>query len=1522
MKKLYLLCFLLGIGITLSAQRLEEFSENPSEFMSQLGSFMTSGKQKALEETFKEFELVFKGGMFDEAEVEEILKTSNIMLEQRMTANPYFGDYFNALLKAKQGLSEKPAFQEWHQVVIELLQDRENRTNKDFRNFLSFSSTFFEHRAIRYTETGTSWYSPGDKFTFSYLDHEAKVSFEELDLVAVRKSDSLLIYETTGTFIPTEGIWRGKGGKATWEKAGLGAGVYVELSTYELEVKKSLYKVDTAYLHYPLFFGGETIVGSFSDKLVAGTDVTSASFPRFESYKSRLEVDNLGQGVEYQGGIRMQGTTLYGFGSKEERARITLLDDNDQVIFKGDSELFTIRREERIVGERVEAVLYFDADSLYHPSVNLRFEIPTKEIQLSRGQRGSDRNPFFDSLHEVNIDAETINAYIGRDSIVIGKPTVSISSKEDVYFESFGYFNLRDFERFQNIATSNPIAIMKATAEKEGTNFIDANLLAKRINSSFTVDNIQSLLYNLVGEGFINYDNDKQLVEVKEKVFHYTNASRKQVDYDALRIKSATRGTNGVFNLKDDVIQLEGVKNIEFSPRQKVAIMPDDKQVTLKAHRDMDFDGRIYAGYSILEGREFRFDYDKFIIELDSVDFFDLYVPTGEADRDKEKVALALGSRIEQLQGVLLIDAPSNKSGKDDIAMFPSLRTRGYSYVFYEGIDSIATYPRDSFFFQLEAFSFNQLDGYTAKDIKFQGTMKSASIFPDFTETLKLRDEDLSLGFVTETPEKGYPAYKGKGNYTGAISLSNKGLQGQGDLSYLNASINSEDIQFMPKQTLASAERFDLEEMRGGIEVPQVRGEEVKIDWRPYRDSMYVTPRKEPFELFKDNNHTFQGVMILTPDGLKGNGLFDWDKASMNSNLFSFGAFSADADTTDLSIKAFDAGELALTTSNVKGRVDFDEQIGTFKANDEFLLTTLPYNQYITSMNEFDWDMKEETITFKTEEDKLGTFTSIHPEQDSLEFKGKAAFYDLKSSQLNISGVPYIVAADAFIYPDSEYVEIQPGGYMSKLENSKIIADTINQYHVINRASIEILGRRMYKASGFYEYNIGDREQEIDLQNIVGQPVGKGSWKDKRMVTRATGKVNEIDDFYIDHKTAFKGTISLNAESKNLKFDGFAKLNADKLNKSYWFTISNEGDKNDLAISFDTPKSFEGDPLRTGLFLSKETTRIYPRVMAPLSYRKDRAIFPVTGILKYNKDKDQFIFGDSLKVETNEGRGNLFVFKNKTGQVEAEGRFNIGSGLQYVKVDAAGIATTEIPPPTEEEEEEEEESMDMMAAEDDTTAMMPNILPEIPLDADLMAGVQLIVPEALLNILIKDVQSSSFDARNITYLTDINFYKKAAFELFPANKEVKEAVDGISSGFLDIPKKFNPYTFLFSRLKLKWDPDYQSFLSKEKKIGVTSINGEPINKMLDCTIEFRMPSNEDDRLYVYLKSPSELYYYFGFKQGILEITSNNPSFMEALTGLKNKDLIQKMPDGETYEIQAVEPSVAKIFLRRIQAAGK
>lgn len=1534
MKNFYLTILVtLFVGIhQATAQRLEQFSENHNEFIAELENYMTASKRKVMEDTYKEFESVFMGGTFSEEEAKQILKTGNLMLNQRMTASPYFSDYLTALTMVKKIDNGEQRFKDWHAVLDGMLTDIENRKLKPFQEFLEFSIAFFQENALRSsTIGGTSWFAIADNYQIKYEEKLPSIAFEKLDLLASRRDDSILIHETSGEYFPVDQIWKGAGGRVTWERHGMDENVYVELGEYSFETKKSLYDVESAKLHYPLFFGNQTIEGHFSDKLVALNDATGGSFPRFESKEQFLDIDNIGDGVKFRGGFRMHGPTIYGFGSKENKANLQIYNTSEDLVFDGDAELFTIRREERIVGQSVESALYFGRDSIYHPSVNIRFEIPTKQIQLNRGQRGSDRNPFANSMHQVNINAENITAYVNQDSVIIGKKTIAIAKKQDVTFESNAYFEKSEYQRIQNIATANPIAIMKVTAEHEGSKFIDANLLAERINSRFTVENIQSLLYDLVAKGFINYDSDKQEVEVKDKVFHYTNADENRVDYDIMNIRSSTDSTNAILNLRNSSIIIDGVDNLELSRRQRVGIKPYGDQLVLKKNRNVDFDGKLFAGYSSFIGQNFKFDYEKFQINMDSVRYFDLFIPdTVQLEDPRQKKAYSIASRIENVSGVLLIDAPHNKSGKENIPMFPSLQTKDYSYVYYyTRAAQDSAYLRDSFYFKLDPFSFNQLDQFAKDDIKFDGHLHSSDIFPIFDETLKIQ-ADSSLGFLTQTPAEGYPAYRGKGNYKKDIILNSKGLQGKGELKYLGASVNSEDFIFMPKQMKASAKRFDLEEDRASaVEVPQVRGVDVNIDWRPYKDSMYVRSAEAPFNLFKENNHQLEGMLILTPGGLKGNGVLDWDRATMTSDLFSFGAFSAQADTTEISIKALDADEIALQTSNVNGTVDFDKKTGIFTANDEFLTTTLPYNAYSTSMNEFTWDMEEETIEFESDEDNLGTFTSIHPDQDSLVFQGRTSTYDLKTNELNIGGVPFIVSSDAFIYPDSGLVKILPEGKMTTLENARIVADTLNKYHVINRATVEVKGRRVYNASGFYEYNIGDKEQEFELQNIEGRPVGKGSWTEKKSVTRATGEVTPDDKFYIDHKTEFQGTITLNADSKNLQFDGFARLDADKLPQKYWFTVSSEGDKNNLAIKYDVPKSYDGEPLRTGLFLSKETAQMYPRVMMPLYFRKDRPILPAEGFFKYDQAKDQFIFGDSTKVIANKLRGNYFVFKNQDGSVEAEGKFNIGSDLKYVSVEAAGRAQTVFPPPPPEVNEDIMEIDEDMMILDDTTATSaipePEAAPIQPLTAELMAGIRLIVPDKLLKIIQTDFESSSFDARPIAYLTDLNFYKKAVAEFLPGTKEEELAgVFGtLSTSGLEMPKKDNDYTFLFSKLEMKWDPAYQSFVTTDKNSGLVSIAGQTINKKIECHVEFKMPSTEgDDRLYLYIKSPSQLFYFFGFKQGILSVTSNNPSFMDEVLALKAKEAIQKMDDGETYEIQDVAPGEANRFVRRIQAANR
>jgi hypothetical protein len=83
-----------------------------------------------------------------------------------------------------------------------------------------------------------------------------------------------------------------------------------------------------------------------------------------------------------------------------------------------------------------------------------------------------------------------------------------------------------------------------------------------------------------------------------------------------------------------------------------------------------------------------------------------------------------------------------------------------------------------------------------------------------------------------------------------------------------------------------------------------------------------------------------------------------------------------------------------------------------------------------------------------------------------------------------------------------------------------------------------------------------------------------------------------------------------------------------------------------------------------------------------------------------------------------------------------------------------------------------------------------------------------------------------------------------------------------------------------------------------------------------------MPSNDDDRIYLYLKLPNDIYYYFGYKQGILEMTSNDSRFMDEGAKMKKPELVLKMEDGENFELQFVDNNRAQAFVQRVKAAGK
>lgn len=204
------------------------------------------------------------------------------------------------------------------------------------------------------------------------------------------------------------------------------------------------------------------------------------------------------------------------------------------------------------------------------------------------------------------------------------------------------------------------------------------------------------------------------------------------------------------------------------------------------------------------------------------------------------------------------------------------------------------------------------------------------------------------------------------------------------------------------------------------------------------------------------------------------------------------------------------------------------------------------------------------------------------------------------------------------------------------------------------------------------------------------------------------------------------------------------------------------------------------------------------------------------------------------------------------------------------------------------------------------------------INVEFMLGVKLIVLDRFMKIMMNDIEVMSFDVKFIVYFMELDFYWEVLMNLFLEGMEVREVLVILGNGILDILKKINFYIFLFFKILMKWDVEYQFFVFKEEKIGVVFVVGEFFNKMLEVYVEYKMLSNEDDCLYIYIKLLSELFYFFGFKQGIMSIIFNNFEFMDVLGGMKSKELIIKMDDGNIYEIQVVDVGLVWFFFNWVK----
>jgi hypothetical protein len=1471
--RLLFLAALLFTGTTVFAQQMPAFETNAENYIKQVSKLLNDTKRDDLNKLADNFAITFP--KYNATYQQKIIAISNSMRDRKMLLVPYFIKFFQAVNDYHTSKLPAGILEDWLEIVPQIIANQKPGNNKQFEQYMDFSIDLFSQNALNSVASKT-WKCSSNDYDLQYTNQVPSVKFSNTDLFAFVTGDTIMIKNTSGIYYPFEARWDGTKGEATFERSGLEPdNVFVTFKKYTIDCNKSDYSVDSVLLTYNPYIKNK-LLGKFTDKLITNNVPETSTYPRFQSYVRFVNLDNLANNVKYEGGLSLEGSKLNGSGTPDQRAKFIISRYDGQVGCVVTSLNFSIKKFEDITSNQAEIKVYIGKDSIYHPGATFRYNMSTKKMHVERGDQGIKKSAFIDSYHQVDIYAEAFDwdlneSYMDYKMVVAGESTPA-------FIESSNYFDKVRLYKYQNVADYNIINVLKNYKEKNDTNRISTNDLARTININFTPETIRRTLYKLVEDGFIHYDDVNEIVTIRQKAIKYVLAEQKKVDYDVIKITSLKRDFNSRVDFKSYGMGIRGIKNIVLSDSSFVVIFPKRDSVTLMKNRDMNFDGMFFAGRADVYGKNFGFSYDGFNISLSHADTLLLNVPNGQIGKDGKPVLVPLHSCIQDVSGVIQIDGKLSKSGgKKHDWTFPSIKTSDKSYVYYDQKKTFnGVYDRKKFFFELKPFQLDSLYSFRPDKISFDGKLVSAGIFPDIENRIGIQ-KDLSLGFITKRTD--IPLYGGKGKFTNSISLDNRGLRGNGDITFLSSLTKSEDIIFFPDSLNAQAQSFNMPKgPYGGVPFPKVSATDIYVHWKPYADSMEVKMKETPIQVF-ENNTRLKGTLVLRSKGLRGSGFLDWADANMKSGDIAFGANSMSADTADFSIKSIDSTKFALKTKNVNAKIDFDKREGDFISNTDDIATELPYNLYRTSINKFKWDMTRKQVTFFAPEGTESEFTSMHPQQDSLIFTGKSATYDLTNFILKVNQVPYISVVDAKVYADSNKVVIEPGAVMRTLNESTIIADTINEFHKFYNCTTDIYGKQNYKSKGTYDFvSANGVKQKIPFQEI-------GVFKDdnKKLRTYAKTIIDTSLKFNIIPKIQYQGKVEIKANYQPIKFDGYTKLMVQNPNiRVDWFSIKNEFTPDSTLIYYTDPENMYKKPVTTGIVFYSDSADLYTSFFNAKRSIKDRNIFIANGIVFYDEAQKEFIAGDKNKILQGDKRGNMFKYNDATGKVYGEGKMDFGLNFGLVDVKGAGTINTDV-------------------------KKNEYIL-------NLLMGISFNMDKDLLLMLGKSILNNNFSEEDVDYFSDE--FQLSIPEFINPKNDKTFTTQMNKEGTFKRPED-SPFTIFLTDLKMVWDQESRSFRSIAP-IGIAYVGTTSVNRVVQkAYLEFGYKKT-GDFLSLYIPGDDDNWYYFFYQNNNMQIASGNRAFITALGAIDPDKRRTKSEDGKVYQYNVGSENKKNSFVARME----
>ena len=1450
----FMIC-LLFLPIAMDAQIIDTFPKDSAQFIGALGDYMENRIDDDNEDALDRFIHYWETGKFDASKRDSIVTISNALLHNKATREPYFADMIRVMNRMNQTRFDSLYFTTWMNGFNHLM-NLPKRKLAETSDFFRFTLDFLNNNGLNLTRT-REWYATGSNYRLVY-DTTLKVRYPETRIICKQRDDSIQIYETRGTYFPFRKIWQGQGGNVTWERAGYSTDqIQARLSNYRIDLTKAEYQADSVLFFNELYFD-EPIRGKLHDKLHHIIKPQDAIFPTFNSYRKVFEIENIYDNMDFIGGFQMKGAQFIGSGGKGKDATLKV-HRNGQIFMTAHAQVFTLKKD-KALSNNAAITIHLRKDSIYHNGLSFNYNVKNQEIELIPNESILSKSVYYNTYHQVSMKFDRLLWNTNEDRIYFTHSRNSSMGKAT--FTSMNYFTLDKWLQLEMRDKVHPLIGIRNYHNQIGGRKFDAGEYAKYMRLP-TYQVRQRLMY-LAQDGFLFYDLPSDTVTINDKLFDYIQARIGKIDYDVIQIESATTSSshNAILDLSNLDMHIKGVERTFVSDSQNVVLYPDQSGLIMKKNRNFDFGGVVVAGLFTFFGDSLSFSYEDFNITMNRIDSLRMKYQTDEYNKFGHKLLANVQNTVSDLSGVLSIDHPNNKSGKLRFPKYPIFEANKKSYVYYDDLFD-GPYKRENFYFELYPFTMDSLDNFQPEKMKYHGMFHSADIFPPFEQTLELRDDN-SLGFQKTTQDKGLPLYEGKGTYYKHIDMSNRGLRGDGEMTFLTARAKTDSILFFPDSTSIHARELTIEQSTTGIEYPQVASRKVDIEWYPNENDMHIWQTNQPFDMFNGRS-TLEGYINLKPTGLTGKGKMDMKKASLASPHYEFKALAFDADTANFRLRTLSREAVAFQSDTLKAHVDYNYQRARFRTLSEYNKSEFPQNLYASYLDEFFWKLDTDELVIEStpdgrQGDKLSTlrdntlegalFMSTHLSQDSLRFASPEAIFNIADTTLTAKQVKYLHVADAKICPKEETLQVEKQANIDTLRQARLIADhSIEAPHQIFNASLKVKGRKNFGGNGDYKYEgQQDRSQVIHFHTLG---------VDDSLHTFARGNIAVTDSFTLSPYFGFAGDVHLASRRNLLKFEGSAKMmHACSMVRPRYARFESIIDPMEVYIPFGNKNTdIKGKKLFVGPYITIDSAHVYPTFLTPRKDASDNPVLASHGYLSYNPENDRYEIASKQRLEKKERLSSYVALDRTACNYYAEGKMNLGVDFGEMAINPVGS--------------------------------MKHNLKTNKVTMNLTLPMQFLFSQAALDTMARDLnrQTTLED-------TDPNtaFYKDNLYRIVgeaPANQYLNalNAADSAKTKKKKMPASME-HSILFSDLEFEWNTSTNSYVAIDD-IHVAVVNGKPVNKKMDGYIEI-VRQRFGDKIYVYLTPDNENYYFFYYFRGMMRTSSTNKDFVRAIEDVPNR----------------------------------